>query len=82
MLISLSEHLDFLVAYLIAAAAFNACNCGLSNLPFLVGCNEELALAAALRACFAALYFLLQSEDDALMLGSLLLFGLLALASS
>ncbi len=79
LLISLSEHLAFGLAYALSALAC----CGLITLYLgtVLGSRQRgLAFGGALAALFAALYFLLRSEDNALMLGSLLIFGLLAAA--
>lgn len=79
LLLGLSEHLSFALAYALAAAAC----CGLSAIylgAVLKGMRRGLGFGAALGGLFAALYVLLQSEDNALLLGSLLIFGLLAAA--
>ncbi len=78
LLLSLSEHLPFGQAY---AAAALAC-VGLQGwyLSSVLGSPwRGLGFAALLGALFATLFGLLRSEDSALLLGSLLLFGLLAL---
>jgi inner membrane protein len=79
LLLSLSEHLAFNLSYAIAASA----TAGLTGfyLSAVLGSLARGSVAGGLLAgLFAALYGLLQSEDNALMLGSLLLFALLALA--
>lgn len=79
LLLSLSEHLAFDVSYAIAATA----TVGLIgfHLSAVLGSLARGGIAGGLLGgLFAALYGLLQSEDNALVLGSLLLFGLLALA--
>jgi inner membrane protein len=79
LLISLSEHLAFALAYALAATAC----CGLIAVylaAVLRRLSRGLFFGGGLGALFGALYVLLQSEDSALMLGSLLLFGLLAAA--
>ena len=77
MLISLSEHIAFDSAYLIAAAAC----IGLIGF-YLSAVLRSRALgasfAAALAVLYAALYGLLASEDNALVLGAGLLFVSLA----
>ncbi|WP_193100142.1 cell envelope integrity protein CreD [Burkholderia sp. Z1] len=77
LLLSLSEHIAFGYAYL---AASSAC-IGLLGfyLSFVLQSVKRGATFAALLALlYAALYGLLLSEDNALMLGSLLLFAILA----
>jgi inner membrane protein len=77
LLLALSEHLGFAVAY--AAAAF--------ALVALIGvyvsgasgsARGGLAIGAALAAAYAALYTILLSVDYALLLGALLVFAVLA----
>lgn len=78
LLLALSEKIAFQVAYAGAAAAsvlllmvyFSA---------VLRGWQRGVGLGAFVGVLYAALYGLLASEDNALLLGSLLLFGLLAL---
>ena len=76
LMLSLSEHLGFPCAYTIAAAA----NLGLLG-TYLTGAlrdrREGLLFTAGIGVLYAALYGLLASEDNALLLGSLLLFLLL-----
>jgi inner membrane protein len=79
LLLSLSEHLDFLIAYLIATAACVAL-IGFYLSAVLHSGKRGLAAGALLAGLFGSLYGLLDSEDNALMLGSLLMFALLALA--
>ncbi|KVF66535.1 hypothetical protein WJ15_06925 [Burkholderia cepacia] len=77
LLLSLSEHIAFAYAYL---AAGGAC-IGLLGfyLSFVLHSVKRGAVFSALLAVlYAALYGLLLSEDNALMLGSLLLFAILA----
>jgi len=79
LLISLSEHIAFGLAYALATLAC----CGLIGTylaTVLGGWKRGLAFGGGLGALFAALYLLLRSEDNALMLGSLLMFSLLAIA--
>ena len=77
LLVSLSEHLAFALAYVLASTAcvgligYYLCHV-LGNLLRGVG------FAVMLGALYAALYGLLVSEDNALLMGSLLLFGILA----
>lgn len=78
LLIGLSEHMPFVWAYLAASVAC----IGLQGV-YLAGVlrsgKAALGFATGLTVLYGALYGLLQSEDNALLLGSLLLFGMLAL---
>jgi len=76
LLVSLSEHLPFALAYVTASAAC------VGLLAFYVGhvlhsAARGLGFGILLTALYAVLYVLLLSEDYALLLGSLLLFGVL-----
>jgi len=77
LLLSLSEHMEFWKAYLIAAAA-----CIGLQFVYLSGVLRSWwhagLFATMLTALYGALYSLLVSEDNALLMGSLLLFGILA----
>jgi len=77
LLLSLSEHIAFLPAYLIAAGA-----CIGLQFVYLSGVLRSWLRAAGfatmLTALYGVLYGLLISEDNALLMGSLLLFGILA----
>ncbi|WP_426102282.1 cell envelope integrity protein CreD [Pseudomonas sp. PSPC3-3] len=76
LLLSLSEHLGFALAYLISASAcvlligFYVCH-------VLRSVVHGLGFSAGLAALYGLLYGLLSAEDYALLMGSLLLFGLL-----
>ncbi|TDF80052.1 cell envelope integrity protein CreD [Pseudomonas sp. H9] len=76
LLLSLSEHLGFGLAYLLSAAGcvlligFYLCHV-LHSLPRAMG------FALGLAVLYGMLYGLLSAEDYALLMGSLLLFGLL-----
>ncbi|MDU9034438.1 cell envelope integrity protein CreD [Pseudomonas corrugata] len=76
LLLSLSEHIGFAPAYLVSASAcvlligFYVCH-------VLRSVNHGLGFSAGLAALYALLYGLLSAEDYALLMGSLLLFGLL-----
>lgn len=77
LLVSLSEHIAFPIAY---ATASGAC---IGLIGFYLSAVLRSALrgtvfAATLGLLYAALYGLLISEDNALVLGSLLLFAILA----
>jgi inner membrane protein len=77
LLISFSEHTEFVLAYL---ASSGAC-IGLITFylsAVLRGALRGLGFGAMLTALYAAVYGLLISEDNALILGSLLLFAVLA----
>ena len=73
LLIALSEHLPFVVAYLISATgcigliAFYLAGA-------LGGIRQSLAFGAGLTGLYGVLYGLLLSEDNALLMGSVLLF--------
>jgi len=77
LLLSLSEHLDFAWAYLIASTA---CIALLAHYlrHVLGGWRAGLGMSGLLVALYGVLYGILVSEDNALMMGSLLLFGVLA----
>lgn len=77
LLLSLSEHIAFLWAYLIASAACIGL-LGFYLAHVLCSRARGLGFAAALTLLYAVLYGLLVSEDNALVLGSILLFGVLA----
>ena len=77
LLVSLSEHIGFASAY---AAAASAC-VGLIVVyagAVLRSWGRASAIGAQLAALYGVLYMLLRSEDYALLMGSLFLFGLLA----
>lgn len=78
LLISLSEHVDFLRAYTAAAFA----STGLLTLYFgaiLHSHKLGLLLGAGLAGLYALLYLILQAEENALLMGSVLIFAVLAL---
>ena len=77
LLLALAEHLGFGLAYALAAGACIAL-IGYYLSGVLGGAKRGLGLAALLAALYGALYGLLQSEDHALLLGAVLLFGVLA----
>lgn len=76
LLLSLSEHIPFLYAYLTAATACVIQN-GVYGRYALGSPGRGLAFAGQLAVLYGLLYVLLCSEDQALLLGSLLLFGVL-----
>lgn len=78
LLISLSEHTSFALAYLIASlSCVTLLGYYLSHV--LNSKMHGLLFASLLTALYGALYGILASEDNALLMGSLLVFGLLAL---
>jgi inner membrane protein len=77
LLIGLSEHLSFLSAYLSASAACIALQ-GFYLSHVLRSAARGAGFAAALALLYGFMYLLLQSEDFAFLLGSLLVFVALA----
>jgi inner membrane protein len=77
LLISLSEHIPFVWAYLAASAACIGL-LGFYLSAVLKSAARGSAFSAMLTLLYGALYGLLVSEDNALVLGSLLLFAILA----
>ena len=77
LLISLSEHLPFAAAYAVASAA-----CITLLVVYVAhvlrGWGRGLVFGGGLAALYGLLYVVLQSEDYALLLGTLLLLGVLA----
>lgn len=76
MLLSLSEHLGFAMAYLLSAGGC-VLLIGFYVSHVLRGVLQGLGFAVGLAALYGLLYGLLSAEDYALLMGSLLLFGLL-----
>jgi inner membrane protein len=79
LLIALSEHVAFDRAYLAAALPCLALIVFYLRHP-LGSATRTAAFAAMLAGLYAMLFVLLKSEDNALLMGSLLVFGILALA--
>ena len=77
LLLSLAEHLPFATAYLLAASAC-VLLIGVYVGHVLHGVWRGAGFAAGLAVLYAMLYALLSAEDYALLMGSLLVFGLLA----
>jgi inner membrane protein len=77
LLVALSEHLPFAIAYAIAASSC-VLLLGFYVSYVLKGVKRASGFAAALALLYGALYVLLQSEDMALLLGAFLLFGILS----
>ncbi len=77
LVVSLSEHVAFAWAYLGAAMA-SVMLIAAYLAAVLRGWRPALAMAGALSLLYTALFGVLQSEQNALLFGSLLLFGVLA----
>ena len=77
LLVSLSEHVAFAVAYLAAAAACTALLTFYGSF-VLRGGRAGALFGAAIATLYGALYALLQLEQTALLLGSVMLFAVLA----
>ncbi len=77
LLISLSEHISFALSYLIASLSCVSL-LGYYLTYVLKSKSHGLMFASLLTALYGALYGILASEDNALLMGSLLVFGLLA----
>lgn len=78
LLISFAEQIGFASAYLLASAAC-VLLLGYYLSYVLKSKTNGFIFATLLTALYGALYGILQSEDNALLMGSLLVFGLLAL---
>jgi inner membrane protein len=76
-LLAFSEHLGFDMAYLLASVACSGLIAFYLS-AVLRGKLRGMLFAASLLLLYGVLYLLLQSEDNALVLGSVLLFGILA----
>jgi inner membrane protein len=77
LLLSLSEHIGFAAAYAVSTlACVGLLGCYVSAV--LGGARRGLAFGGGLGALYGLLYVLLGSEDYALLLGSVLVFGLLS----
>jgi len=77
LLISLSEHISFALSYLTASLACVAL-LGYYLTHVLKSKSHGFIFAGLLTALYGALYGILASEDNALLMGALLVFGLLA----
>ncbi|MGY6040289.1 cell envelope integrity protein CreD [Aeromonas sp. AE23HZ002T15] len=77
-LLALTEHIGFGLAYLAASLASVALN-GFYLSHVLGGTRQGLGFAALLGLVYSILFGLLQAEEIALLLGALLLFAVLAL---
>lgn len=79
LLISLSEHLGFAAAYMIASASCVALN-GYYIAHVLKSVRRGALFGLALSALYGLLYVLLRVEDHALLMGSILVFACVASA--
>jgi len=79
LLIGLSEHIAFWIAYALAAAACILLQ-GFYLSAVLKSAARGASFSAMLTALYGALYGLLVSEDNSLLLGSVLVFALVAAA--
>jgi inner membrane protein len=77
LLLSLSEHLAFGLSYAVAAGACVAL-LGFYARYLLGGWRAGVGFGAGIAALYGVLYLLLQMEQTALVIGSALLFGVLA----
>jgi inner membrane protein len=77
LLVALSEKIAFWQAYTVAACASVAL-LAIYFSAVLHGWQRGLSLGGFVAVLYAALYGLLASEDNALLLGALLVFGMLA----
>jgi inner membrane protein len=77
LVIALSEHIEFAVAYASASAAC-VCLIGFYLAHVLQHWRRGFGVGALLGVLYATLFGLVQSEDNALLLGALLLFAMLA----
>lgn len=77
LIISLSEHMSFLLSYVVSSAS-----CAALIGVYLAGVLKKRKPAAIFSAgialMYAVLYGVLQSEDNALLMGAMILFGALA----
>jgi inner membrane protein len=77
LLVSLSEHIPFWQAYLVSAAACIGLQ-GFYLSGVLRSWKYALVFSTMLTLLYGVLYLLLASETNSLLMGSLLLFGILA----
>ncbi len=77
LLLSLSEHLSFALSYLIASTACVALLTFYAG-HLLKGWKAGLSFGSAVAALYGGLYLVLQMEQTALVVGSVLLFAVLA----
>ena len=79
LLISFAEHIGFALAYLVASAAC-VMLLGYYLSHVLQSKLNGVIFASLLTALYGALFGILASEDNALLMGAILVFGLLSLA--
>ncbi len=77
LLLSLSEHIGFQKSYACAAAACVSL-IAFYSASVLKSWKNALPIGAGLSALYVSLYFILNSEQNALLMGTLLIFGLVA----
>jgi inner membrane protein len=77
LIISLSEHMPFLTAYVIAGTACSAL-IGIYLAGVLKNRKPALSFSGGIALLYAVLYGVLQSEDNALLMGTVLMFTALA----
>ncbi|MDO8988854.1 MAG: cell envelope integrity protein CreD [Sideroxyarcus sp.] len=77
LIISLSEHMPFLASYVISGAACAAL-IGIYLAGVLQNRKPGLAFAGGIALLYVVLYGVLQSEDNALLMGTLVMFSALA----
>jgi len=77
LIISLSEHMAFLAAYVISGAACAAL-IGIYLAGVLKNRKPALAFSGGIALLYAVLYGVLQSEDNALLMGTLVMFTALS----
>ncbi|HEU0187399.1 MAG TPA: cell envelope integrity protein CreD, partial [Gallionellaceae bacterium] len=77
LIISLSEHMSFLLSYVISGAACAAL-IGIYLAGVLKKRKPAMLFSGGIALMYAVLYGVLQSEDNALLMGTLILFGALA----
>ena len=77
LIISLSEHMPFLASYVVSGAACAAL-IGIYLAGVLKNRKPALAFSGGIVVLYAVLYGVLQSEDNALLMGTLVMFSALA----
>jgi len=79
LLLSLTEHMRFAIAYGVAAGATIALVAGYAASALATGVRGALGIGTWLSALYGVLFVLLQLEDVALLVGSVFVFLMLAL---